>query len=207
MPLAVRGADVQVSARGSAFRVMTAGGESAVFETRMLGRWNLSNILGGMAAALEWGVPLEAMRPAVAALTAAPRRLEIREEGGIIKILDVANANPRGAEMALEVLGQFKGGQRILITPGMVELGSVEAEENRRFGQLAAAVCDHVVLVGPEQTRPIRQGLADRGFREDRIRTARQADEVADHLGEIVKPGDILLFENRLPDTYLEVRR
>jgi UDP-N-acetylmuramoyl-tripeptide--D-alanyl-D-alanine ligase len=160
-----------------------------------------------MAAALEWGVALEAMRPAVAALAPAPRRLEIREEGGIIKILDVANANPRGAEMALEVLGQFTGGRRILITPGMVELGSVEVEENRKFGQLAAAVCDYVVLVGQEQTRPIREGLADRGFPSDRILTARQAGEVADRLEGIVAPGDILLYENRLPDTYLEWRR
>ena len=207
LPLAVRGTDLSVSARGSSFRVVTAGGESARFDTRMVGRWNLSNILGGMAAALEWGVALEAMRPAVEALTPAPRRLEIREEGGIIKILDVANANPRGAEMALEVLGQFTGGRRILITPGMVELGSVEAEENRKFGQLAAAVCDYVVLVGPEQTRPIREGLTDRGFPADRILTARQADEVADRLGGIVTPGDILLYENRLPDTYLEWRR
>ena len=207
LPLAVRGMDLSVSARGSAFRVVTANGESTRFETRMLGRWNVSNILGGMAAALELGVPLEAMRPAVAALAAAPRRLEIREEGGIVKILDVANANPRGAKMALEVLGQFTGGRRILITPGMVELGSVEAEENRKFGQLAAAVCDYVVLVGPEQTRPIREGLADRGFPADRILTARQAEEVADQLGVIVTPGDILLYENRLPDTYLEVRR
>jgi UDP-N-acetylmuramoyl-tripeptide--D-alanyl-D-alanine ligase len=207
VPLAVRGTDLRVSARGSAFQVATAAGESARFETRMVGRWNLSNILGAVAAALEWGVPLEALRPAVAALTPAPRRLEVREEGGIVKILDVANANPRGAEMALEVLGQFTGGRRILITPGMVELGSVEAEENRRFGQLAAAVCDYVVLVGPEQTRPIREGLADRGFPADRILTARQTEEVADQLDGIVAPGDILLYENRLPDTYLEARR
>jgi UDP-N-acetylmuramoyl-tripeptide--D-alanyl-D-alanine ligase len=206
-PLAIRGTDLGVSARGSTFRAVTAAGESARFETRMVGRWNLSNILGGMAAALEWGVPLEAMRPAVAALAPAPRRLEIREEGGIVKILDVANANPRGAEMALEVLGQFTGGRRILVTPGMVELGAVEAEENRKFGQLAAAVCDYVVLVGPEQTRPIREGLAERGFPAERILTARQADEVADRLEGIVTPGDILLYENRLPDTYLEGRR
>ena len=55
----------------------------------------------------------------------------------MVRILDVANANPRGAEMALEVISQFTGGSRILITPGMVELGSIEAEENRRFGEQA----------------------------------------------------------------------
>jgi UDP-N-acetylmuramoyl-tripeptide--D-alanyl-D-alanine ligase len=145
------------------------------------------------------------MREAVARLRPAPRRLEIQEEGGIVKILDVANANPRGAQMALEVLAQFTGGSRILITPGMVELGPIETEENHRFGQAAAAVCDYVVLVGPEQTRPIHEGLTLRGFPADRILTARHADEVADHLAGIARPGDILLFENRLPDTYLEL--
>ena len=203
--LAVRSTEVKISARGTSFRVVTGDGEAAAFQTRLLGRWNLSNILAGLAAGRECGVPLTAMREAVAGLSPAPNRLEIREEGGIVKILDVANANPRGAEMALEVLAQFEGGSRILITPGMVELGPIEAEENRRFGQAAAAVCDHVVLVGPEQTRPIRDGLIERGFPADRILTARNADEVAERLAAIVRPGDILLYENRLPDTYLEV--
>jgi UDP-N-acetylmuramoyl-tripeptide--D-alanyl-D-alanine ligase len=203
--LAIRGVDITVSARGTSFRVLTGQGASAAYETHLLGRWNLSNILAGIAAALEWGVPLEAMREAVAALRPAPRRLEVREEGGIVKILDVANANPLGAQMALEVLAQFEGGSRILITPGMVELGPIEAEENRRLGHSAAAVCDYVVLVGPEQTRPIRDGLADRGFPPGRVLIARNADEVAEHLAGVVRPGDILLYENRLPDTYLEV--
>jgi UDP-N-acetylmuramoyl-tripeptide--D-alanyl-D-alanine ligase len=203
--LAIRGMDLRVHARGTRFRVVTETGETTPFETRLLGRWNISNILAGLAAGRECGVPLAAMREAVAGLSPAPRRLEVQEEGGIIKILDVANANPRGAQMALEVLSQFTGGSRILITPGMVELGSIEAEENRRFGQAAASVCDYVVLVGPEQTRPIREGLAERRFPADRVLIARQADEVADRLAPIVRPGDILLFENRLPDTYLEV--
>lgn len=203
--LAVRGTDLQVGARGTRFRAVTEAGESETYETRLLGRWNISNILAGLAAGRELGLTLGAMREAVGKLAPAPRRLEIQEEGGIIRILDVANANPRGAQMALEVLAQFSGGSRILITPGMVELGPIEAEENRRFGEAAAAVCDYVILVGPEQTRPIREGLGRRDFPADRILTARHADEVADRLAGIVRPGDILLYENRLPDTYLEV--
>lgn len=202
--LAIRGVDVTLSGRGTRFRVVAGRGESVAYETHLLGRWNLSNILAGLAAGVEWGVPLEAMREAVATLRPAPQRLEVREEGGIVKILDVANANPRGAQMALEVLAQFEGGSRILITPGMVELGPIEAEENRRFGQAAAAVCDYVVLVGPEHTRPIRDGLMDRGFPQDRVLVARNADEVADRLAGVVRPGDVLLYENRLPDSYLE---
>jgi UDP-N-acetylmuramoyl-tripeptide--D-alanyl-D-alanine ligase len=201
----MRGSLRAVSRRGTAFSAATAAGETAEFETALLGRWNISNVLAGLAVGVELGIPLDAMRDRVAALAPAPRRLEIREEGGVVRILDVANANPRGAEMALEVLGQFQGGSRILITPGMVELGPVEAEENRRFGERAAAVCDYVVLVGPRQTQPIAQGLRAKQFPAERILVVRHADEVADHLAGIVKPGDVLLYENRLPDTYLEV--
>jgi UDP-N-acetylmuramoyl-tripeptide--D-alanyl-D-alanine ligase len=81
----------------------------------------------------------------------------------------------------------------------------MEAEENRRLGQTAAGVCDYVVLVGPSRTQAIREGLREGGFPESRIVVARHSDEVADCLKDIVRPGDVLLYENRLPDTYLEL--
>jgi UDP-N-acetylmuramoyl-tripeptide--D-alanyl-D-alanine ligase len=202
--LFVAGSDVTVSPQGSRFRVRLASGETAHFETTLLGRWNLSNVLAGIAAGVECGIPLGDLAEPVKTLRPAPRRLEIHTEGGITRILDVANANPRGAAMALEVLSQFTGGSRILITPGMVELGPIEAEENRKFGEQAAAVCDYVILVGPEQTRPIAEGLRARQFPAERLLVARHADEVADLLAPIVRPGDVLLYENRLPDTYFE---
>jgi UDP-N-acetylmuramoyl-tripeptide--D-alanyl-D-alanine ligase len=202
--LDVRGKNVKISSKGSAFCVETEAG-TAMFETRLLGSWNVANILGATAAALECGVPLEEIREGVKSLTPPPKRLEVREEGGVIKLIDVANANPLGAHMALEVLGQFEGGSKILITPGLVELGQIEAEENRRLGRAAATVCDYVVLVGPTQTLPLREGLRESGFSEDRVLVARHSGEVADRLKEIVRQGDVLLYENRLPDTYLEL--
>ncbi len=202
--LDVRGKNVKVSNKGSAFCVETEAG-TAMFETRLLGSWNIANILGATAAALECGVPLEEVREGVTSLAPPPKRLELREEGGVVKLIDVANANPLGAHMALEVLSQFEGGSKILITPGLVELGRIEAEENRRLGRAAAAVCDYVVLVGPAQTRPLREGLREGGFSESRVLVAQHSGEVADCLKEIVRQGDILLYENRLPDTYLEL--
>lgn len=201
--LGVRGKDIKLSSKGSAFRVETEHG-AAMFETRLLGGWNIVNILGATAAALECGVPLEEIADGVKTLTPAPKRLEIREEGGVIKLIDVANANPLGARMALEVLSQFEGGSKILITPGLVELGQIEAEENRRLGRAAAQVCDYVLLVGPQQTQPLREGLREAGFAGSRVLVARHSGEVADCLKAIVREGDVLLYENRLPDTYLE---
>ncbi len=202
--LGVRGKDVKLSGKGSAFRVETERG-TALFETRLLGGWNIGNILGATAAALECGMPLEEIADGVKALTPAPKRLELREEGGVIKLIDVANANPLGAQMALDVLGQIEGGSKILITPGLVELGQIEAEENRRLGRAAAKVCDYVLLVGPQQTQPLREGLREAGFADNRVLVARHSGEVADCLKTIVREGDVLLYENRLPDTYLEL--
>lgn len=202
--LDVRGKDIKLSSRGSAFRVETPAGASA-FETRLLGSWNISNILGATAAALECGVALEEIREGVRSLTPPAKRLEVREEGGVVKLIDVANANPLGAKMALEVLSQFEGGAKILITPGLVELGRIEAEENRRFGRAAAAICDYVVLVGPRRTLPLREGLHEGGFSDSRVLVARHSEDVADCLKKIVREGDVLLYENRLPDTYLEL--
>ena len=202
--LDVWAAELAMAGLGSRFSLMTPLGAAPV-ETPLLGRWNVSNILAAATVAVECGLSLEEIREAIAKLRPAPNRLEVRTEGGITKILDIANANPVGARMALEVLGKMPGVAKVLVTPGMVELGPIEAEENRRFGQAAAAVCDYVVLVGPEQTRPIQEGLREAGLSPERIIVVRRSDDVPDRLAELVRPGDVLLYENRLPDTYLEV--
>ena len=81
---------------------------------------------------------------------------------------DSYNSNPIGAAAALKVLQAHEAGRRILVTPGMVELGPQEAEENRRLGELAAAVCDVCLLSGP-LAEHIRAGLLDGGLDESRI--------------------------------------
>ena len=203
--LAVRGMDVAVSARGSRFRVVTAAGDSEVFDTKLLGRWNLSNVLGGIAAALEW--ERAARRPEGAGGGPDAGAAASGDPGGGGRHPDSRRGQrqpARGRNGAGGPRPVFRG----VSDPHHARdgrTGPIEAEENRRFGEKAASVCDYVVLVGPEQTRPIRQGLTERGFPAERVLVARGADEVADRLAGLVRPGDILLYENRLPDTYLEV--
>ena len=79
--------------------------------------------------------------------------------GKDIIIDDAYNSNPSGTKAALETLSYFDG-FKILLTPGMVELGEKQAELNREFGKNAAKVCDYVILVGRSQTEPIAKGLA-----------------------------------------------
>jgi len=103
------------------------------------------------------------------------------------------------------VLAQMDARARILVTPGMVELGTVEDSENQRLGEHAAQVCDRVLLVGAVHTRPILAGLHAAGFSGDRIHVMETLDEVTATLRTVLQPGDVVLFANDLPDTYLEL--
>ena len=177
--------------------------------TQLLGRHNVSNILAAMSVALACGMALEEIRDAIAKVEPVPHRLQLSAGAGGVTIIDDSfNANPVGAKAALEVLDDFgrdaNSGKKVLVTPGMVELGEQEYEENRRFGERAAAVCDRVILVGPSRTTPILEGLKTANYPSEQVSVAVNLAEVKNYLAKLLKPGDVVLFENDLPDNYNE---
>lgn len=127
----------------------------------------------------------------------------IPSAGGTTVIDDAFNSNPRGAEAALNVLKDFPG-RRIIVTPGMVELGTQEAEFNRELGRFMADKTDLAILVGKKHTRPIAEGLVAAGFPEEKIYPVGSLREATEKLGALGLPGDVVLFENDLPDNYSE---
>ena len=116
---------------------------------------------------------------------------------------DAYNSNPSGTKAALEALSLFEG-YKILVTPGMVELGSKQDELNREFGSRAAGVCDYVVLVGEKQAVPIKAGLLDKNYDESKIYVASDINEALSHVYALNSMGKkkIVLLENDLPDNY-----
>lgn len=194
---------IETSSQGLRFMVETNQRNSFEVRTRLLGRHNVYNLLAGVALGFVCEIdPLE-IASALAGMDPIPHRLQlIQGLGGAIVIDDAYNANPVGAAMALETLAEFKNGQKILVTPGFVEMGAEEDKENREFGKKAAAVCDRVFLVGAEKTKAIRQGLLEAGFLTSKIEVVDQLDQVTQRLGTIVRSGDVILFENDLPDQY-----
>jgi UDP-N-acetylmuramoyl-tripeptide--D-alanyl-D-alanine ligase len=198
---------VQSSARGTEFLVLAPGGVAARFRTRLLGRHNVYNILAAISVSAELGIPLAELAAPIAALTPTPHRLEAKKTAAGVTILDDAyNSNPQGAKSALEVLKDMEGERKILITPGMVELGEREFELNKAFGAQAAAVCDYAVLVGPRRAEPIRAGLLEAGFPAERIYVAADLRDGQKHLDATLRAGDVVLYENDLPDNYNEAK-
>jgi UDP-N-acetylmuramoyl-tripeptide--D-alanyl-D-alanine ligase len=103
----------------------------------------------------------------------------------------------------LEVLAEVDARLRILVTPGLVELGAVEDAENRRYGEHAARVCDHVIVMDARPGRALREGLRAGGMADDHVHVVRTLAEATAVIGRIAGAGDAVLFANDLPDTYL----
>jgi UDP-N-acetylmuramoyl-tripeptide--D-alanyl-D-alanine ligase len=167
------------------------------------------NLLAAAACGAVVGIDEERIVRALEIVEAPPHRLARIENRatGITVIDDAYNSNPDGAAAALEILNTHTNGRRVLVTPGMVELGEQEKAANIAFGRTAARVCDFVILVGGELTEPIERGLKDGGLADDRIVHSPDVEHATRELSKIIRAGDIVLFENDLPDTYIDERR
>ncbi len=172
----------------------------------LLGRHNVSNLLAAAAVGHVLGIEPARIAEGLGQVQAPPHRLQPinNRRAGIVVIDDAYNSNPDGAAAALEVLREHPAKRRLLVTPGMVELGELEAELNLRFGEQAGAVCDIAILVGPLRTEPIREGLAAAGMDAESVHVVRDIAEATTLLGSLTRAGDVVLFENDLPDTYAE---
>lgn len=195
--------DISVSSKGTSFTVTSPNGESESFSTRIIGRHNVLNIVGAVAVAHTFGVPLKALKGQVRKLEGVPHRLELIQRNGVTLIDDAYNSNPSGSKAALDALRLFDG-YKIAVTPGMVELGEKQEELNREFGRQMADVCDHVVLVGQKQSVPMLAGLRDKGYNEKEIFVADTVQEAFKHVYALNSNGEnkIVLIENDLPDNY-----
>lgn len=199
-----RVSDITIDENGSHFKVeRTKDKASAIFQTRLLGKHNIYNILGAIAIASELGVSFDEMVYPLHKAQPVPHRLELkRVGGGIIFIDDAFNSNPVGSRMALKVLQKITGKRKIIITPGMIELGVKENEYNELFGESVAEVCDYVILVGKAQTAALQKGLKTKKYPRDKLFIAEDFAAAKEHLDKILQLGDVVLFENDLPDNY-----
>jgi UDP-N-acetylmuramoyl-tripeptide--D-alanyl-D-alanine ligase len=205
MQLRFHARNIQTTVDGLQFDVVdTLTGEEQHLTTRLVGQHNVTNILLAVATARHLGMTLPEIALRVASLEPAEHRLQRRTlPGGVTVIDDAYSANPVGAQNALNVLSLYRDGRRVLITPGMVELGPIQDEENRALGRLAAQICTDIILVGQEQTRPIQQGVREAGFPTDRLKVYDTREEAIAWFNTALQPGDTVLFLNDLPDTYV----
>jgi UDP-N-acetylmuramoyl-tripeptide--D-alanyl-D-alanine ligase len=205
----VRISDSETDAEGTRFEMSIFDDENnrtekEIFKTKLLGKHNIQNMSIAAAVALEFDIRLKTMSIAASKMEPVEHRLELKERNGLTVIDDAFNSNPVGAKNAVDILASFKTGKKIIITPGMIELGELEEQENQKLGEhIAKAGLDLVILVGDNQTKPLQKGLSSvqNGEAPD-VRVVNTLFEANDLLKDYASPGDVVLYENDLPDTY-----
>ncbi len=172
-------------------------------KTKILGEHNVQNILCAAALAIKLGLSIDEILDIIPTLESAEHRLELKQlDNNILIIDDSFNSNIQGTAVALKTLKLFSNNRKIIVTPGLVELGKTENSENVEFGKRIADVCDLVILVGKNQSENIKKGLLEKGFNEEKVIFKETLFEVTNLFKTILQSGDVVLLENDLPDNY-----
>lgn len=194
--------DITYSVHGTKFKIV-GHGKSLELETRLVGECNISNLLAAVIMSMRLGVPDNKIKYAVSKIEQVEHRLNIkRTAGGIVIIDDAFNSNPEGSRMALDVLSRMTEGGRIVITPGMIELGSKQEYYNELFGEHIAETCDVAIIVGEYNRDAITKGINKKGNKNLSVHTVGTFSEAQELMLNMAKPGDTVLYENDLPDTF-----
>ena len=193
--------DVVYGAGGVSFTL----GNGEHYCSRLLGVGNLLNILASIAVADHLGVPANKQRNAIARLQPVEHRLSMKVANGITVLDDAYNSNPTGAKMSLGVLKEFavgEGNKRIVITPGFVEMGTRQAEANKELGRTIAVSCDYAIIVNAVNREAIKSGIEEGGLPAEKYFLADSLNHAHQQLAKILRPGDVVLYENDLPDNF-----
>ena len=199
-----RATEIVYSSQRTTFSVEHDTHRDADYATHLLGRGNILNITAALAIAERMGVGVEARRRGVKQLEQVEHRLSMHTSGGITILDDAYNSNPTGARMALEVLSGFDtAGARYVVTPGFVEMGAKQYDNNCAFGRdIAASKADAVFVVNEVNREAITTGLKEGGYDMSCVTTVASFKEAMAELQPRLKVGDVVLYENDLPDSF-----
>lgn len=166
-----------------------------------------TNLGIAVAVAVELGVSETTVAELLPSLPVAKNRLNVSTtENGILVLDDTYNANPAGSRLALSALERRRTelNNVVVVTPGMIELGKKQHEENTYFARAAAKIATDLVFVGYTNRRALLEGLQNaqnEGFTPNVVLVSNRAKAVAWVKSNLI-PGDVVLYENDLPDHF-----
>lgn len=195
--------DIKYNHDGTTFTLTGPDNLRLQLQTQLIGEGNIANLLGAIIVALYLNVSPEKIKYAVSQIKQVEHRLNVkRTPSGVTIIDDAFNSNPTGARMAIDVLKSFTEGKRIIVTPGMIELGSEQYNLNRELGEYIAGKVDIAIVVGKYNRDAIVEGLKNRSTEDTKIIIVDTFSQAQEKLQSLLSPADTVLYENDLPDTF-----
>lgn len=193
--------NIKYSKDGSSFEIKIDK-KNYKFKTALLGEHNIMNLLAGIALAIEMGIDIKTIVKNVSEVNRVEHRLELKNINGFTFIDNAFNSNPVGCKLSLDVL-KLMPGKRIIVTPGLIDLGNKEKEYNYDFGSYMKDRADFVILVGEKTSQPILRGLQDSDFDMSKCIVCKSVKEAFTYVYANFSVKDTILLENDLPDAFL----
>lgn len=168
----------------------------------LLGEFACRNIALSFLVAREFEIGEKNIQEVIRTLKPVPHRLEVVRNDDVTIIDDSYNSNFNGFVDALHVLKMFNG-EKILITPGMVELGNLQYELNFKIGKIIAKCCDKVIIMNKTNKIALKNGIESENKSKIEVFYADERKTQKEILSKIIEKNSVVLFENDLPDDYL----
>lgn len=189
------------SSKGLSFKLNNSG-EEIEFRTKLIGKHNVENMTAAIAVSNYLDIPLKNIVPKIREIQSIEHRLQIIPHGNLTIIDNSYNSNPVSSKAALDTLSEFEG-TKIIVTPGLIELGNDEKKYNFKFGEYITEVCDYVYLVGEKQSKAILEGINFKKFNNEKVFIVNTPNEAVQQISNLSITGNItVLLENDLPDNY-----
>ncbi len=192
--------NITIDESGSQFDLFLNGTKLQV-RTKLLGKCNIDNIVTASALAHIMGITCQDIVSALRSLEPIKHRLELLKNNYCTIIDDSYNCNVVGSKEALEVLAKFKG-KKIVITPGIVEMGESQSQANFKLGTMIADVADYLIIMNNVNKNEILSGAISHNFSRDKIFFAETRKKQKEILEKLTSKDCVVLFENDLPDNY-----
>lgn len=198
----VRATNIRYTPELTTFDIVTSDQVSIPFQTKLLGEHNVLNIAMSVALARHLGIDWVRLQKAVSAMLPVENRLQTKQMFGYTVIDNAFNSNPVSAKNSLDVLAMMPN-KRIIITPGMIDLGNQQDLHNKQFGAYMKNRADVALLIGKKQTAPIVAGLKESGFDMTQVIVVSSLKEAFDWINKHGSKQDTILIENDLPDAFI----
>lgn len=172
------------------------------FETRLLGKYSIKNLVASISFAMLLGVDEGSMKKTVANILPVPHRLQLLSNDKNNLIIDDAyNSNLNGAKNAVDALGTFKDYVKVIITPGMVELGDKQWYENNVFAEYASSLVDYAIVVGNTNRDALKKGF-EKNLNGENVILIDKVEEAIFYARNNISGKKVILLENDLSDNY-----
>jgi UDP-N-acetylmuramoyl-tripeptide--D-alanyl-D-alanine ligase len=186
----IRAKNVQLTDRGVSFTV-----EGVPFESVLVGRHSVSNILAGLAVAALYGIRPAQLTGVVKGLVAPPMRGQRLMHGGVAILNDCYNSNPDAARSMIDVLRDTPAQRRIAVLGEMLELGRWSEPLHRDVGRYVAASGIDVLVGIRGEACHLVDAARQAGLAANAAFFFAEATEAGQHLRRIARPGDAILFK------------